>query len=329
MAGERRTWYDNVPAWAAWATSMVNAAVGDTLHARGNGLAVDMAFYAQNRPLAVTPAALGAVHAQPADKVCVFVHGLGCHEGVWSYPEPDRPDEKTSYGAALQAELGHTPFFVRYNTGLPLTENGAHLAALLDELMTGYPRPIAEIVLIGHSMGGLVIRSACHAAAMRELAWVDAVRRVFYLGSPHGGAPLEKLGYAATAALHAVPHPITRLIGDIFDLRSQGIKDLRHGRPLGGAHAAPELDPDGHVPWLVTARHYLLVATLTDPEHVVSVFLGDGLVRVESGHGRAAMVEAREIISPAHVRCFPRMHHLQLAHDPAVGAQIVQWCREE
>lgn len=329
MGDDQRAWYDGIPTWAAWATSMVNAAFGDTLRDRQNGLAVDMACYVGNRPLPLTPAAIRGAHPQFTDKICVFVHGLGCHEGIWKYEDPAEPGSATTYGAALQADLGYTPFFVRYNTGLALAENGAHLMALMDELTTGYPLPIAEIVLIGHSMGGLIIRSACHAAALREMAWDDAVRRVFYLGSPHGGAPLEKLGHAATTALRAAPHPVPRFIGDIFNLRSQGIKDLRHGRPLAGAHAAPELDPDGHVPWLVTARHYLLVATVTDPEHVVSLFLGDGLVRVESAHGRAALVEAREVISPEHVRCFPRMHHLQLAHDPEVCRQIVQWCRDE
>ena len=77
---------------------------------------------------------------------------------------------------------------VRYNTGLHVSENGRGLARLLDEMVEEWPCQLEELVLIGHSMGGLVARSACHYGA----SWTDRVRHVFCLGSPHLGADLEK-----------------------------------------------------------------------------------------------------------------------------------------
>lgn len=307
-----------VPAWAVWARSVINAAIGDYLHNQHNGLTIAMAFYHQQQPLTLTPEAILLAHPHPTAKLCILVHGLGCHEGIWGFPDPTQPQQTTSYGQMLQAELGYTPLYVRYNTGLPLAENGRSLAALLDELLASYPLPIEEIMLIGHSMGGLVIRSACAAASQGQSPWITQLRRVFYLGTPHDGADLAQLGYVATTVLHAVPNPITRLIGDIFNLRSQGVKDLRAGRPLGAKPLNGASD-DVDIPWLETAHHYLIVGTLThDPNHLATVFFGDGLVRLPGTW-------------PVHgdnVKVFPQVHHLRLAYDPDIYQQIKLWCAE-
>ncbi len=60
-----------------------------------------------------------------------------------------------------------TPVYLRYNTGLPVGRNGADLAWLLDDLVAAWPVPVRSIALVGHSMGGLVVRAAFHAAAHR------------------------------------------------------------------------------------------------------------------------------------------------------------------
>lgn len=300
---------------------MLNGAVGDYLHASQNGLGIAMALYVGNRPLPLTPEALLRVHPRPTAKLCVLVHGLGCNEGSWAYPDPDDPGRELSYGAGLAADLGYTPLFVRYNTGLAIARNGQHLADLLAALLDAYPLPVEELILIGHSMGGLVIRVACYLGSRRHDPWVGRVRQAFYLGSPHDGAPLALLGEVATRVLHAVPNPITRLIGDIFNLRSQGVKDLRAAPLLDAARQdAPGLQA---APWLAGARHYLVVGTLTeDPRHPLALLLGDGLVLAPALAGG----EPRAPIPPEQIACFPRTDHLQLARDPAVYRQIRQWC---
>ncbi len=287
------------PGLGATLASIVNGCFGDYLSQRDNGLAIDMAFYQHNRPLALTPEALRDAFPAPTGKLCVLLHGLCCHEGSWDYP--DNPAR--SYGSALQADLGFTPLFLRYNTGLPIPYNGKALDTLLEHLLAAYPLPVEELVLLGHSMGGLVLRGACHFGAERGAAWVGKVSRIFYIGTPHEGAALEQVGHLVNSILHAVPNPITHLLGDVANQRSQGIKDLRHGTVLEGAAGS----------WLASAQHYMIAGTVTDdPEHLAAKLFGDGLVQPP---------QAGE-----NVRLFPGIDHMQLAHDDAVYAQIKTWC---
>jgi triacylglycerol lipase len=323
-----------VPAWASWGMSLLNGLVGDYLHRRQNGLAIEMAFYHQGRQLPLTRDSLLRSHSDAAPKICILVHGLGCNEGIWTFADPAQPDLDTSYGALLQADLGYTPLYLRYNTGLPIAENGRRLAALLDELLACYPARSNEIVLIGHSMGGLVLRSACHYGRVRRSAWIDLVTRVFYLGTPHEGAQFEQLGHVATMVLHAMPNPITKMIGDIFNLRSQGVKDLR----LGTLHDAGDrvgLDREAPgspavIPWLANARHYLIAGTLTaNPRHPVSVLFGDGLVAMPRVNEPAAPGSSLPPVPGENVKLLPGIHHLRLTRDLDVYQQIRQWCQSE
>lgn len=312
--------------WATTAVSIVNGFFGDYLSARQNALAIDMAFYQSRRPLPLTPASLLRVHPQPSDKVCVLVHGLAGHEGVWAFPDPANPTETTSYGALLHAQHGYAPLFLRYNTGLPIAANGQRLAALLDELLASYPAPIEELLLIGHSMGGLVLRSACYWAQQRQLPWVDRVSRLIYLGTPHDGADLERLAHATTATLQAVPNPITRIIGRALHQRSQGVKDLRFGAPLTSDDAARSAGPQHEAPWLATAEHFLLAGALNaDAQHPATRLFGDGLVRI-SGAAATNGQPPAPTAPAARVQVLPRVHHLQLTRDPAIYEQISAWC---
>lgn len=196
---------------------------------------------------------------------------------------------------------------LRYNTGLPIPYNGQLLDELLERLLAAYPVAVEDLVLIGHSMGGLILRAACHYSAGRAAGWVSKVSRVFYIGTPHEGAGLEQFAHLMTKMLHAVPHPVSGLVGDIANQRSQGIKDLRHGTLLDG------VDFTESVPWLPSAQHYLIAGTVTDdPGHLASQLFGDGLVQPP---------QAGE-----NVRLFPGVGHMQLAHDDAVYEQIKQWC---
>ena len=327
--------YEPVPTWTEWGISVLNGMFGDYLRERQNGLAITMAFYHQNHPLSLTTAGLQQAHVTLSNKLCVLLHGLGCHEGVWTFRDPAQRTQGLSYGTLLQQELGYTPFYLRYNTGLPVADNGKDVAALLDELLTGYPADVTEIVLIGHSMGGLVLRSACHYGAQHQYEWVKKVKQVFYLGTPHEGADLEKLGHMTTAVLHAVPNPITRLIGTVLNRRSQGIKDLRLGNPL--VEEWPEVFPSASgdnngqvIPWLASANHYLIVGTLTaDLRHPVALLFGDALVRLPRVHHHP-VPEGEPRPAPNHyVKIFPKLHHMSLARHPKVYQQIKQWCTNE
>ena len=181
-------------------------------------------------PLDRDALALAFPDAQP--RLCVFVHGLVSTESIWRFP--GRPDR--TYGTMLADEYDVSSVYVRYNTGLHISTNGHQLAALMHELVRAWPVRVREIDLVGHSMGGLVIRSACHygrnaATPFDRLRgrgpWPKKVRRVVLLGVPNSGAKLEVIANQTSATLRSMPSRVTRLIGAGLDRRSDGIKDLR------------------------------------------------------------------------------------------------------
>src|SRR5205807_2429793 len=99
---------------------------------------------------------------------------------------------------------------------------GADLATVLESLVGAWPVRVRRLILIGHSMGGLVIRSACHAATLAGCRWPALAGHVVTLGAPHHGAPLAKAVHAAAWAFRAVPEPpqSVRNVGGLghFDL---------------------------------------------------------------------------------------------------------------
>lgn len=296
------------------ALGLVNGAIGDHLHLRKNGLDLGMSLRRREDD-------------PRGPKIAVFVHGLGTTEwSWWLESEAYHGDPSASFGTLLLRDRGFTPLWARYNTGRHVSENGRLLARELAAMAEGWPVPIEEIVLIGHSMGGLVVRSACHYAAEEKLPFVDRVQRVFCLGSPHHGAPLEKIGHVAAAVLGAIDTPGTRIPARLIEGRSAGIKDLRHGSLVDedwlgrdpDALAAPSLRA---IPLLDRVSYSFLSATVTDdPEHPVGNVIGDLLVRRPSASG-SEIARATFAIETA---CFGGVLHHQLQNHPAVYRQIVE-----
>ncbi len=236
--------------------SALNGWLGDYLSETDNGLQQPMAFYEDNRPVAPE-----AFAAPPSGKVCVLVHGLGCNESLWDFPPPH---EGGGYGELLERRCGYMPLYLRFNTGLRVSTNGQQLADLLERLCVRHGAAVTEVLLIGHSVGGLVVRSACHLGSEAGQHWVSRVRHVVYLGSPHLGAPLEKATNVATRVLSLFDTTATRVISDLLKTRSAGVKDLRFGNLVDEDWL--DYDPDElmtnrrvAVPWLATARHHLAV----------------------------------------------------------------------
>jgi pimeloyl-ACP methyl ester carboxylesterase len=189
------------------------------------------------------------------------------------------------------------------------------------------------LVLIGHSMGGLVIRSATHVAAAREGGWLARVRRAFYLGTPHLGTSLERLGNVITWALGSIPNPYTELIADLAKLRSSGIKDLGYSNlrreDWEGADADALLQNRRHpVPLLPQIRHHLVAGTLMAEPHLALLF-GDALVSLDSATGRAKPHHRSAVLPQSHVRVLPSCDHMRLAHHPEVYAAVRAWCEEQ
>ena len=175
------------------ALAILNATLGDELAGHGSPLAIPMAVRRGRADVAPRRDALEAAFPDATSKVAVFVHGLGETEESWRlHADRHGCGTDSTYGSRLAHDLGYTPVYLRYNTGLHISENGRHLTTLLDDVVAAWPVSVDELILVGHSMGGLVARSACHYAQQRSHSWVSTLRHVFYLGSPHLGAGLEQ-----------------------------------------------------------------------------------------------------------------------------------------
>ncbi len=198
----------------------LNGVLGDYLVATANPLAIAMHLRANGTPLALTRDALQAAFPQRNRKVAVLVHGLCMNDLQWTREDHD-------HGAALARDLGYAPVYLHYNTGLHVSANGREFSALMDTLVRAWPNPIEKLSIIGHSMGGLVARSACHDALHVGRDWVARLDHLVFLGTPHFGAPLARAGTWADFVIGISPYtaPFTRL----GKVRSAGIKDLQHG----------------------------------------------------------------------------------------------------
>ena len=303
------------------ALAVLNGAVGDYLVRTDNGLAFPMALHLRGEPIAPTRAALTAAYPDATARVVVLVHGLMNTEAIFAMPDG------RDYGSLLAADLGLTPLYLRYNSGLPIADNGAALSALLTALVAEYPVPVEEIMLLGYSMGGLVLRAASHAASVDGAPWLALVRRALYVGTPHRGAPLERVGRIASAVLQAIPDPYTRLIADIADLRSDGLKDLgdadlRHEDRARRTLQVTLRDPEHPVPLLPGIAHHLVAASLSEERWVRALF-GDAVVPVSSATGWRSLGEG---LDPSRVRVFPGMSHATIPHSMDVYAQLRAWC---
>ncbi len=322
------------------AVAVVNGLFGDLLDERGSQLATTMTIRAGETALPLdrgtTRDAISDVVGDASPRICVLVHGLMSNESIWRFPD----DESTTYGSLLARDHGVTTLALRYNTGRHISTNGRELAQLLNRLVQIWPVRVREINLIGHSMGGLVVRSACqHAREVRPRGrhlpigrrWTTKVRRVVLIGVPNAGAPLEAFVNSASAALWSFPVPATRLVGLGLDRRSAGIKDLRFGVLrdedwLEQDPGARERPFPHRAHRLRRADHLTVAGTVTsDPEHPLARLIGDALVIPSSASGHVDGDSGLELFPGATHLMFPTVAHNALAHHPEVFAAIDAW----
>lgn len=280
----------------------LNGVLGDHLERTGNPLALRMEI------------------AQPASngpRLLLLVHGLCLNDLQWTRGGHD-------HGRALQQAAGWTPVYVRYNSGRHVSANGAELAALLEDVAARWPVPLERIAILGHSMGGLVARSAIHQAHEAGMAWPQRLRHLVFLGTPHHGAALERAGNWVHAALGVSPYlaPFARLGG----LRSDGITDLRHGNLLeadwqGGRFTHG--DTRTIVPLPAGVACHAVAGLLADG--TAAQLLGDGLVSVDSALGRHARKSHDLHIPASRTAVLPGVGHLALLESEAVYRRLRRW----
>lgn len=307
----------------------VNGAWGDRLERWGSPLALGMTVRRFDRDVPLTVESLREVYADATGDVAVFLHGLCETDASWRLGAVGHYGAAGStHGSRLREACGLTPVYLRYNTGRHVCDNGADLSRLLADLVAGWPVPVTRLTLIGHSMGGLVIRSACAAGGEELPEWLGLVKRIVYLGSPHLGAPLEVAAARATRALRRLPE--TRALGDALASRSVGIKDLRFGAvstdDWGDAVDldAPCPEPEECAPLLESAEHFYIGATLgRRTDTVAARVLGDVLVPWSSASGDGP--RRRLALAVDRGRHLPRLHHFDLLNHPRVYEVLEDW----
>jgi pimeloyl-ACP methyl ester carboxylesterase len=285
------------PAVADRTQAVINGIWGDSLGHHAERLEVPMGLRDRaGKPIAVEDIASAYPTAGP--NVVFLVHGFADTERCW-LPVSGRP----GLHDVLETNSQLTPVLVRFNTGKSLAENGRLLARLLEDCISVWPVPVQTVAAVGHSMGGLVIRSALTAGKNLDHSWVTKASNIVTLGSPHLGTPIEKLvsGLAVSLGIARDTVPLQEFI----DTRSEGIKDLRLGL------AGHEL-PSG-------IAHHFVAGVVTDRvEHPVGAAVGDLVVRVPSATAGSEAKPSSSVVAGG-------LRHNDLVRNEEVIAQVVAW----
>jgi len=320
---------------------VLNGFVGDQLanaeadpDREDRGAAIPLSFREGGRDVSVADLCLGPQLHGPGRTVVVAIHGLMCDE----IPFQETRRQSTSptqpgHGARLVKELGVSMLYLRYNSGLHISANGQALAALLEELVTVHGDTIDCLVLLCHSMGGLVARSAGFYGQRQQHRWVERLSTLLLIGTPSRGSFLEQFANLSAFVLNRVGNIYTRIAGWIIDERSDGIKDLRFGLMVDedwadNPHDDRLIATKTSVPPIPGVEYHVIAGTLPeDSESLLSLVFGDGLV----GRGSAAgdqLFRPDDSDQPCGtIRFFPGRSHFDLLSDPEIGAHVVELVR--
>jgi pimeloyl-ACP methyl ester carboxylesterase len=307
----------------------LNGVLGDHLARTQNPLSIEMELRAHDRTLVLEREALSASIPDATGRVVVLVHGSAMDDALFTR-------NAHNHGTHLQRELGFTPVYVRYNSGLHVSENGRALDPLLEALVENWPTEIEAFVIVGFSMGGLVTRSAVHIADGQRRRWREKLKAIVFLGTPHHGAPLERAGNVVDALLDVSRY--SSPIGKLAQIRSAGVTDLRYGLVLdehwqGKDRFALERDPrtscalPDDVPCFAVAGSMsaegpgsLRAAHVPPTKHGLA---GDGLVEVDSGLGRHVNAALDLHFPLTHQLVVMNKRHLDLLDSEEVADAIV------
>lgn len=284
----------------------LNGVVGDRLEATGNPLAL--------------PTTL-SVPGTPTSRILLLVHGLCMNDRQWDATHAGRP---VNHGRTLEAH-GWTPVYARYNSGLHISQNGRRLAAEICRLVDEWPVPVEEIAVVAHSMGGMVTRSALHLAA--DAPWAGLVSRVVFLGTPHLGAPLERLGNLIDATL--AQFRLSKPLAALGQVRSAGVTDLRYGLLVDADwqdrdRFARQPDTSAALPLPVGATCYAVASAVREVSGPLAQHaLGDGLVPLRSALGQHA--DPHRTLAFHDTLVLSDVHHFALLSHPDIGRQLVEW----
>jgi pimeloyl-ACP methyl ester carboxylesterase len=262
-------------------------------------------------------------------KVLLLIHGLCMNDLQWRAQPGENPAKVSDHATALAVQLGYTPVFLRYNTGLHTSQNGRELASMLEQLLLRWPAPVQEFTVVVHSMGGLVIRSAVQYAQQSGWRWPQQLKNIVFLGTPHHGAPLERAGNWVDVILGA--NPFSKPFAKLGQLRSAGITDLRFGHVLDAdwqGHDRFKKRSDSRQPLPLpqgVACYTVAATTAAKRSPLADRLIGDGLVPLASALGQHTDPRHQLAFGKTAQTVVYRTNHMALLHSPEVTHQMVRW----
>jgi pimeloyl-ACP methyl ester carboxylesterase len=267
---------------------------------------------------------------QSQGKLLIMVHGLCMNDVQWTHAGHN-------HGKRLANELDYALAYLRYNSGQHISDNGKAFSQVLENVLThalAHDNMLRlDISIIGHSMGGLVSRSAYHEAQALGHKWPDYCENLFFLGSPLHGAPLEKAGnwLDMLLGIHQYTAPLKRLT----QIRSAGITDLRHGNILETDWQTRNRfdfsrDKRTPLPLPPGVKCYALASTIAAQANKIGdQLIGDGLVPLDSALGRHEN-KAFNLHFPLERQWVGRdINHMQLLSNTEVYRAIKNWLASE
>lgn len=299
-----------------FAFAILNGVVGDYLEKTKNALAFPMQFRADGLALDLDKNELRNRFPDCNGKLLIMVHGL-CGDDV------SMNLQNHDHGKILAEKFGYTPIYLRYNSGLHISINGQLFAHLLEELHEHYHTPINEISILCHSMGGLVSRSAFHYGT--DSKWITKVHKIFFLGTPHNGAPLEKIGFQVHNLFDKLPY--VKPFSGLAKLRSAGITDLRFGSILDADWQNKDRFKENLPSTFVQLPQNIdgyAVAGCINKEHNTT-FLGDGMVTLNSAFGKANKSDATLSFQSNQMFTAYETSHMGLLSSQKVFDQLNNW----
>lgn len=302
--------------------SILNGIIGDHLNKELNPLAVPMQFKYQGKTISLKSEAIQKVYPTASGKILLMVHGLCMDDLQWNRQGYD-------HGELLAKEFSLNPIYLRYNSGLHISENGQQLSALLESLVENWPVPVEEITILAHSMGGLVSRSACNYGLLEQKNWTKHLKKMIFLGTPHQGAPLERVGNHIDHILEALPY--TRPFAKLGKMRSAGITDLRLGIVLEEDWKNLDrfentLKQATFLPLPKTIDCYAVAASMNSKTTTAPLqTLGDGLVPIKSALGQDKNPAESLQFKASNSSIIYQTNHLELLNSLSVYQKIQQY----
>jgi len=302
--------------------SALNGVVGDYLEEKENPLKITMQFRYQAKAVPLASKSIEQIYPTINGKILLMVHGSCMNDIQWM-----RKDH--NHGAALAKELDKTPIYLYYNSGRHISTNGQSFNELLEKLVRHWPVPVEELVVVAHSMGGLVTRSALHYGQQQQKTWTEHLKKIVFLGTPHHGAALEQAGNYIDVILEAIPY--TKPFARLGKIRSAGITDLRYGNLIeedwqGNDRFEMQTDQRQNIPPPEQIACYSIAATLEKATNAASPrLLGDGLVEVASALGQHENPAKDLNFKQENTWVAYESSHLDLLSNPKIYTKIKAW----